>query len=113
MVVLSATQLKQILYVLWTLFNRLSSSGYQLAIRQSLGGTGSGSSVFKELRHTFLVVKGRDDCNVEEDYVVDLQFRSQFAVSQCTPAYESLLQTVPYVFVGPITRLIQSVQVLL
>ena len=102
---------------IFCLASRLDSVGHSLSIHFSAAssphvhqGKSTGKSVFRNLRHEFLLVHGQGEYEGLE-YVVDLAFRDQFEIPQPSSSYHELLGDVPQVFVGPVSSLIPVVQI--
>lgn len=91
------------------LATRLAAAGYAVIMRTAKGG-GPTFSCFRNLRHEFLTVRGRDDCK-GMDFIIEPSFRCHFEIAHPAPEYKVLLDAVPSVFVGrpsQLTRLVES-----
>jgi len=86
----------------------LKQRGYSVWVRTALGG---GRHWFRQLHHSFLLVEG-DPQYPDQLYVVDPNFRDQFAIARATRQYDTLLSAVPSVFVGRGKKLLPTIQLM-
>ena len=79
-------------------------------MRTAIGG-GQGTECFHHLQHETLRVVGEGSQH-GTDFIIDTSFREQFTISNPTPAYNRLMDTLPAEFVGPSSRLAPLVQLM-
>ena len=89
----------------------LAAGGYHVDMRVSLGG-GKGQACLRNLRHAYVVAKGRDgeEWRPHEHLVVEADFASQFVIAKPTPAYEEFFRGIPREFVGTMEDLVDVVE---
>ncbi len=88
------------------LASKLIGIGYTVSVKRGLGAS---SSIFHNLKHEFLCVRGDGDYDGVE-YIVDPDFQEQFQIPHPTQQYLEVLKMIPAVFVGTTSRLIPLVQ---
>jgi len=76
----------------------LEGMGYGVTIRTALGG-GEGADCLRNLRHNFLVIRVPGESS-RTSFIVDIDFKAQFAVASPTPHYQALLENMDSEFIG-------------
>lgn len=61
-------------------------------------------------KHEFIDVINHHDGGYCEQYIIDIDFRSHFEIAIAVKPYSALLNSLPTVYVGPITKLKQFLQ---
>lgn len=91
----------------FSLVKLLQSSGYNAAICstkwQGFGKVPGGE-------HEFIDVINHHDGGSSERYIIDIDFRSHFEIARAVKPYNALLDSLPPVYVGPMTKLKQFLQ---
>lgn len=75
---------------------RLSIQGYRVLMRSRKGG-GTLTDCMTNMPHQYLVVQAR---SLSKEFIVDISFKSHFAIMNPPDAYAQLLQKVPEIFAG-------------
>lgn len=85
--------------------------GYSVRLRDCVGG-GQGVSCLQNLRHSFLILSPsahapharHGACYPSEEIVIDPTFKDNFVIAHPSPRYSAVLEAVPVVFVGSLSR---------
>lgn len=97
----------------WTCANLakvLEGMGYDVCIRTALGG-GEGVDCLRNLRHNFLVVRSPGESS-GASYIVDIDFKAQFAVASPTTFYQALIENMDSEFIGTEDKLRKVIHML-
>eukprot|EP01025_Chloroclados_australasicus_P002023 TRINITY_DN10474_c0_g1_i4.p1 TRINITY_DN10474_c0_g1~~TRINITY_DN10474_c0_g1_i4.p1 ORF type:complete len:411 (-),score=61.45 TRINITY_DN10474_c0_g1_i4:1942-3174(-) len=85
----------------------LESKGINVKMRNALGGN-AGSECLRELRHSFIIYTTNDEVN----YIIDPTFKAQFAVAHPSEQYQTLLDSLPDLYVAREDSLVMLVHFL-
>ncbi|KAL3523817.1 hypothetical protein ACH5RR_016651 [Cinchona calisaya] len=93
----------------YTLVKLLRLSGYDAAV---CAAKWPGSSKVPGGDHEYIDVVNYNDAGSTERLIIDVDFRSHFEIARAVESYDRILNSLPGVFVGSLTKLKQLLQVM-
>ncbi|XP_051143632.1 uncharacterized protein LOC127260035 [Andrographis paniculata] len=90
--------------ILYSMATLLQSSGYDAAICAT---NWHGSSKVPGGEHEFIDIVARN-----KRYIIDIDFRAHFQIARAVKPYDAVLQSLPLIFVGTITKLKQLLEIM-
>ncbi|KAL8210694.1 hypothetical protein R6Q57_005131 [Mikania cordata] len=93
----------------FSLVKLLRLSGYDAAVCTSRW---QGTGKVPGGDHEYIYMINHKDSGNSDRLIIDIDFRSHFEIARAVPSYNRILNTLPVVYVGPLTKLKQFLQVM-
>nr|XP_017223425.1 PREDICTED: uncharacterized protein LOC108199913 [Daucus carota subsp. sativus] len=93
----------------YSLVKLLRLSGYDAAVCSSKW---QGSGKVPGGDHEYIDVVNHNDARSSERLIIDIDFRSHFEIARAVDSYDRILNTLPVVYVGSLSKLKQYLQVM-
>ncbi|KAJ0705091.1 hypothetical protein HanPI659440_Chr14g0569761 [Helianthus annuus] len=93
----------------FSLVKLLRLSGYDAAVCTSRW---QGTGKVPGGDHEYIDIINYNDSGNSDRLIIDIDFRSHFEIARAVPSYNRILNSLPVVYVGPLTKLKQFLQVM-